>query len=313
MELIFLGTGAGAPSRRRNVTAIALWLTRGDSTVWLFDCGEATQHRMFDAPFGPNRVDRVFITHLHGDHIFGLPGLLSTRSFPENVGPLHLYGPPGTQAFVRAAIDASHTHLSYEIQFHEWTSPKPVPAREGLYTVRAALLDHAIPSYGYRVEEAPFPGRLHAERLRAAGVAPSPLWARLKAGEDMTLPDGRRLRAADFVDPAEPGRVIAILGDTRPCEAAVELARGADCLVHEATFLDRHAHLASAFFHSTARQAAEIAREAEAKCLILTHVSARYERAEEDEILAEARAIFPNTLLAYDGMAHEIPRNKRDV
>ncbi|SIT03545.1 ribonuclease Z [Alicyclobacillus vulcanalis] len=310
MELYFLGTGAGAPSRRRNVSAIALRLTRNDSTVWLFDCGEGTQHRMFDAPFGPNRVDCIFITHLHGDHIFGLPGLISTRSFPEHVDPLHLYGPPGIRAFVQAAITASQTHLNYDIHYHEWPSPNPEPVREGLYTIRAMLLDHAVPSYGYRIEEAPFPGRLHADRLQSDGIPPGPLWAELKSGKDVTLPGGKTLSAADYVDPPESGRVIAILGDTRPCPAAVELSRGADCLVHEATFLSEHAHLATAFFHSTARQAAEIAREAGVKTLILTHISARYERAEEEEILEEARAVFPNTLLAHDGMVYPVARRR---
>ncbi|GMA57928.1 RNAse Z [Alicyclobacillus sacchari] len=308
MELYFLGTGAGLPSTRRNVTSIALRLSRGTSRVWLFDCGEGTQQQMLTAPFGPAKVDRIFITHLHGDHIFGLPGMLGSRSFQAGSGPLSILGPLGLRTFLKTAVETGGSHILYPWEVTEISDAVRDVVIDGDYRVSYRRLRHGIPSYGYRVEERPFPGALRKDLLEAAGLPPGPLYKKIKSGHDVTLPDGRTLVAADYVDPPEPGRIIAILGDTRPCDEAVELARDADIIVHEATYTAADADLAARHHHSTAAEAAAVARAAGARKLVLTHVSSRYDHDGEEQLLADAKRIFPNTILAHDHLSVLVER-----
>ncbi|SFU36352.1 ribonuclease Z [Alicyclobacillus macrosporangiidus] len=315
MELVFLGTGAGVPTTARNVTAIAiaLWPERG--AVWLFDCGEGTQHQLLRAPAaaGPRvrarQVERVFLTHMHGDHLFGLPGLLGTRSFQAADTPLTVYGPPGTRRYLETSLEVSQTHLTYPLGIVEIESPGIVHADER-FQVHADWLEHTIPTLGYRVVERDRPGRLLTDRLATLGVPPGPLYGRLKQGQSIPLPDGSTLHPDEVLAPPVPGRVVAILGDTRPCQAAVELASGADVLVHEATFAADRSALAPAYGHSTAADAARTAHDAGAKALILTHISARYSGDGADRLLAEARAIFPNTRLASDLWSYPVPASR---
>lgn len=307
MLLYFLGTGAGKPSLERNVTSLALRLPAPSADVWLFDCGEGTQHQILASPLSLRRTSRIFITHLHGDHIFGLPGLLASRSFSAKDVPLALYGPAGIRRFIETTLDLSSTRLSYPLEISELHPDAEFAIDQ--WKIRIGLLEHGLPSYGYRLEEPDRAGRLDAERLKELEVRPGPIFGRLKDGETVTLDDGRVLHGPDFIGPPRRGRHVVILGDTRYTEAAIGLAKDADLLVHEATFAGNLAERAYEFFHSTTIQAAEIAKLANVKRLILTHFSSRYTPAVYQKLLAEAQEIFPDTYLAEDHYTFQLARN----
>lgn len=303
---MFLGTGAGVPAKERNVAGIALQLLEERGATWLFDCGEATQHQILHTSIRPRRIEKIFITHLHGDHIFGLPGLLGSRSFQGGDSLLTIYGPKGIKEFIDVSLRVSSTHLRYPIEI--------VEIEEGLlfedeqFSVSTAKLEHGIPSYGYRIVEKDLPGTLLVDKLKAENVSPGPIFQRLKAGEIVELEDGRRLDGKEFVGPPQKGRIITILGDTRECENSIVLSEDADLLVHEATFGAEEGELAYDYFHSTTTQAATIASKARVKRLILTHISSRYQGESSSRLLSEAKAIFENSFLAQDFMRYNLPR-----
>ncbi|WEV44769.1 ribonuclease Z [Streptococcaceae bacterium ESL0687] len=303
MELQFLGTGAGMPSRQRNVTSMVLKLLDERNEMWMFDCGEATQHQILETPLKPRKINKIFITHMHGDHIYGLPGFLSSRGFlsgDEQVD-LDLYGPAGIKDYVMTSLRLSQTKLPYRINFHELT-----PSDEGLifedatFEVYMAPLDHGIISYGYRVVEKDKVGELDANALREAGVPFGPLFGKIKNGQDVVLDDGRKIVAADFIGADKPGKIVTILGDTRRCDSTIRLAIGSDVLVHEATYEEREARIARNHAHSTTKQAAEIASAAQVKKLLLTHISARYVGPEAKRLEAEAKKYFANSHVVKD-------------
>ncbi|GAB2723995.1 ribonuclease Z [Paenibacillus thermoaerophilus] len=308
MDLLFLGTGAGMPSRERNVSAIALRLHEERSSFWLFDCGEGTQHQVLRSPLRLSKLEYIFITHLHGDHLYGLPGLLSSRSNQGGETPVTIFGPKGLKDYLKISLEVSETYLRYDWKVVELGETGGTVIDDGQFEVTAKPLDHRIACFGYRVHEYDRPGTLLIDKLKAAGVPPGPVYGRLKAGETVTLEDGRTLNGAEFVGPPEKGRVVAILGDTRPCPEAVELASGADVLVHEATFDAELAELAKQFHHSTSRQAAEIARKAGAKQLVLTHISSRYQESGAEVLLEQARELLPGTTVAEDGAVVPVRR-----
>ncbi|WLR53257.1 ribonuclease Z [Bacillus tianshenii] len=298
MDFLFLGTGAGMPAKKRNVSSIALNLNQERRAVWLFDCGEATQHQILHTAIRPRRIEHIFITHMHGDHIFGLPGLLGSRSFQDGTTPLTLFGPPGLQQFVETTLSLSQTRLRYPIRVVE--GEEGVVFEDKQFTVEMRKLEHGIPSFGYRVTEHDKPGELLVDKLKEQQVPPGPLYQRLKEGETVELANGKVLNGNDYIGPKKKGRKLAVLGDTRPCEAAVELARNVDVLIHEATFAEDEADIAHEYYHSTTVQAAQIAKEAGAKKLILTHISSRYQEEGSVQLLQEARNVFSNTEVAYD-------------
>lgn len=308
MRLTFLGTGSGTPSRTRNVSGIALQFSQRGA-LWFFDCGEGTQHQTLRSPLRLSQLERVFVTHLHGDHLFGLPGLLASRSLGGGgVGPVTLHGPPGLGAFVECALAVSGTRLGYPYSV-ETVTPGSVVADEALQVI-AAPVEHGTAAFAYAVIEHPRPGRLDVARARALGVPEGPLFGRLKNGESVTLPDGRVVAGAEMTGPPRPGRKIVFSGDTAYSRRLIALAEGADVLVHEATFREAEGDLARRAHHSTAAMAAEAARAAGVGTLILTHLSPRYEsedRAGLEGLLAEARAIFPDTHLAHDLWTYDIP------
>ncbi|MGZ0086237.1 ribonuclease Z [Caldibacillus thermoamylovorans] len=306
MELLFLGTGAGVPAKERNVSSVALQLLDERGATWLFDCGEATQHQILHTAIRPRRIEHILITHLHGDHLFGLPGLLGSRSFQSGETPLTVFGPRGLRAFVETALAVSGTKLRYELNIAE--IEEGVIFDDETFQVIAKRLDHGMPSYGFRVVEKDLPGPLLVDRLRALGVRPGPIYQQIKQGKTVVLEDGTVLDGREFVGPPQKGRIVTVLGDTRFCEAAIELARDADVVVHEATFAAAERQLAYDYFHSTTIDAAEVARRARAKRLILTHISSRYQGAAALQLVAEARRVFPNTELAADFASFSIPR-----
>lgn len=308
MELFFLGTGAGMPAKLRNVTSIGLKMLEERGAVWLFDCGEATQHQILHTSLKPRRVEKIFITHLHGDHIYGLPGFLSSRSFQGGESEVTIYGPEGIKKFVETNLAISQTYLKYPLHFVEVGDG--IVFEDDQFIVEAKLLEHGISSYGYRVIEKDLPGVLLVEKLQEAGIAPGPIYKKIKSGISVTLEDGTIIDPLDFTGPKVRGRIVTILGDTRVCDASKQLAMDADVLVHEATFSQGEEKLAYEYFHSTTTQAAAIAKEAKVKKLCLTHISSRYDKEAWKSLEDEAKAIFPRTEIAEDFKEITIPLQK---
>lgn len=307
MQLTFLGTSAGRPTKDRNVTSIALSLPEPMNSFWLFDAGEGTQHRLMGSKLKLNKLDNIFVTHLHGDHVYGLPGLLSSRSYFDGAGPLKLFGPSGIRAFIEGVFRLSGTHLAYDLEIIEITSGQIMD--DGKFKVEAAELDHRMPCFGFRIIEYPQPGQLNLERLAELGATPGPLYGKLKQGEDVTLASGEIIRAADVVSPPTAGRVITVLGDTYPCGNSIALAKDANLLVHEGTFGPGMEAKAAAYGHSTVLQAAETAASAGVKELVLTHFSSRFDQEEIGSLLEAAREVFPHTIAADDYMEVDIPKS----
>ncbi|EXU77237.1 ribonuclease Z [Erwinia mallotivora] len=298
MELLFLGTGAGTPSRLRNVTSIALNLPPARGGSWLFDCGEGTQHQIMRSPVKPARLEKIFITHLHGDHVFGLPGLLTSRSMSGNKDPITLYGPPGIKAFVETTLSLSGSWLCFPLEIVEITAGEIF--NDEHFRVTAFPLTHPVECYGFRIEQHDKPGRLDAARLLADGIKPGHLFQQLKRGKTVTMQDGRVVDGRHYLGPSVKGLTLAIFGDTGPTAAAAELADNADVVVHEATLEVAMQEKANGRGHSSTVQAATVAKQAGAKRLIVTHLSSRYLREDDERLLAECRKIFPQTEMAHD-------------
>lgn len=300
MKLTFLGTGAGLPARTRNVSSLVLKLLDESNEMWMFDCGEGTQHQILETTLRPRKISKIFISHLHGDHIYGLPGFLSSRSFQGgDDDPLTLYGPKGLANYVYASLKASGTKLKYPFEIVE-LDQQGVCFENDQYRVVYDTLDHVIQSYGYRVEEKDHPGELLIDKARAAGVPNGPLLGKLKNLETVTLEDGTVLDGHDFVGEPKPGKTITIFGDTRYCPSALPLVQDADVLVHEATYAGGEERLAHRYFHSTARQAANLARSGKVKQLYLTHISARYLGKDITMMRRDAKKIFKNVQVVRD-------------
>jgi len=308
VEVTFLGTSSGVPTRSRNVSAVALRLPQR-AEVWLFDCGEGTQHQFLRSDLRISQLKRIFITHMHGDHIFGLMGLLASCGLAGNPSRIDIYGPPDLEDYLKACRRYSQTHFSYPVKVH--TVRPGVIFEDDDFTVSCQLLKHRVPAFGYRVSEKDRPGHFNVEKAIALGIPSGPIYGKLKRGETITLPNGRTVRGQDLCGPPQLGRNLAYCTDTVYCDAAVELARGADVLIHEATFAHQDAEMAYQRLHSTSTMAAQVALGAQVKQLIMTHFSPRYapgNAVEIKDLLLEARAIFPNTEIASDFWTIEIPR-----
>ena len=309
MQLEFLGTGAGSPSKQRNVTSVALKLLEELNEIWLFDAGEATQHQILHTTIRPRKVTKIFITHLHGDHIFGLPGFLSSRSFQGGNEPLTIYGPVGIKKFVITALQVSESRLSYPLKFVEIDHSQELFNDRG-FKVTTMSLDHKIACYGYRIEEADHPGELQVDKLRQDNIPSGPIYGQLKAGKTVKLDDGRVIDGKNYIGKPQPGRIIAILGDTRQTPNAVVLAHKADVLVHESTFAKNEAKMAHNYYHSTSLQAAEVAKQAGVKKLLLTHISARYTGKAAYQLAYQVRDVVPDTRVVNDFDVIDVPFKK---
>jgi ribonuclease Z len=307
MKIIPLGTSSGKPTLHRNVSALAVV---GDGEWWLFDCGEGTQTQIARAGLSPQKLVGVFITHLHGDHFNGLPGLLSTMSLDQRQKELTLVTPTGVGEYLNLLASLKICYVTYPLKLREFDARSFAGKEQALvyesskFTVVTRPLDHRIFALGFRLEEKIKPGRFNLERAQELNIPAGPLYSQLQAGKSVTLADGRVIHPSEVLGPPRPGKVVSYCLDTRPCANAVKLAERADWLIHEATFTEDHLEESHHFGHSTAIQAAEIAREANARRLLITHFSSRFP--DVRPLLEEARSIFPETYAAEDLVEIEV-------
>jgi ribonuclease Z len=296
----FLGTGAATPTVDRNVAGLAV--QREGETI-LFDCGEGNQRQMMRYGVGFSFTE-IFFTHYHADHILGVTGLLRTMGLQDRTASVTLYGPRGAQRVLGAAIALGIERNKFPVEIRE-IRPGDRLTREQ-YDIVVFETEHRPDTVGFALAEHTRLGRFNPERARELGVPEGPLWGRLHKGETIVLEDGRSVSPADLVGSPRRGRTVVYSGDTRPSLRVVEAARGADLLIHEATFGSDELERAKETGHSTAAEAARVAVEAGVRRLVLTHISPRYSR-DAPELLAEARAIFPDTVVARDGLTVDVP------
>lgn len=286
------------PSKQRNTSSLILNLSAEQAGYWMFDCGEATQHQLLRTSIKPRKINKIFITHLHGDHIFGLPGFLGSRSFLGGEEELVIYGPVGIREWILTSLRVTKTHLTYPLKIEE--IEEGVIFEDDQFIVRTQELQHVIQCYGFRIEQKPLPGKLLVEKAFESGVPKGPMLKRLKDGEDVELDDGRIVYSDDVTGEPQSGFTVAVLGDTQYCSSAVELANEADILVHEATFDNETGDLAKDYGHSTIGDAARTAEEANVKALIANHISARFMPADIANLQEQGSTIFPNIHIAED-------------
>ncbi|MDB9315883.1 ribonuclease Z [Spirulina sp. CS-785/01] len=312
MEITFLGTSSGVPTRSRNVSSIALRLPQR-AEIWLFDCGEGTQHQLLRSELRSSQIRRIFITHMHGDHIFGLMGLIASCGLAGSGQPIDIYGPPGLKDYIFTCAKYSYMKLFQRVNIHAVRPGLVYEDKE--FTVTCEQLEHTVPAHGYRIAEKDRPGRFNVEKAKALNIPSGPIYGELKQGKTVTLEDGREIRGTELCDPPETGRKFTYCTDTVFCDASVELAQDADVLVHESTFAHQDAQMAFDRLHSTSTMAAQVALLAQVKQLFMTHFSPRYAPGnplQVKHLLEEAKAIFPNTRLAKDFLTYEIPRRRGD-
>jgi ribonuclease Z len=296
LSLFFAGTAGSVPTARRGLPALLL---RAGGDRLLFDCGEGTQQQLLRS-VGLPELDAVFVTHFHLDHWLGLVGMLKTFDLRARERPLTIHGPPGLRALF-TALRPVLGRTAYPLELNELEPHAEV--RYGDYAIASFPVKHRVEAYGYAFVEDERPGRFDADAARALGVAEGPDFGRLQSGETV---DG--VRPEQVMGAPRPGRRIVISGDTAPCQTVEVYAHGADVLVHEATFLEQERARARETFHSTARQAAEVAREAGVRLLALVHLSTRYF---PREVRAEAQEVFANAVVPRDFDAIEVPFPER--
>jgi ribonuclease Z len=301
LRLTFLGTAAAQPTFRRNLTGLAV---RRDGELSLVDCGEGTQRQLIHYGAGFD-VSAIYFTHFHADHYLGAIGFLRTLSMQDRTEPLDVYGPRPARALLRTMLFTGAERFHFEVRIHE-VAPGDRVRRGGCEWVAFAT-DHRTPSVGWALREDARPGRFHPERAEALGVPAGPLYGALQRGETVALSGGRTVRPEEVLDSPRRGRAVVVTGDTRPFQETVEASRGADLLVHDSTFGDEESERARETMHSTAREAAAVAREAGVARLVLTHLSSRYDR-EWQPLLDQAREVFRGQVdVAQDGMVIEVP------
>ncbi len=303
LRVTFIGTSSARPTVSRNTSAITV---QREGDLYLFDCGEGTQRQMMRYAVGFT-VREIYLTHMHADHYLGTVGLLRTMSLQDREQPLNIYTPPGGEQLLKEAVGLELEELSFPVEIGPLEPGRSI--RHGGYAIRAYGVSHPGGANGYVLQEDARPGRFHPHTARGLGVPEGPLFGRLQRGESIRLDDGREVRPHEVMGPPRPGRTLVYTGDTRPCEATLEAAAGADMLIHEATFSEEEAERAQRTGHTTAKQAGELAARAAVRQLVLTHLSARY--SERPHVLAKeakrACADACEVLVAYDGLAMEIP------
>ncbi len=304
IRVVFLGTSGSVPTLKRSLPSVVIQCPK---ELWMFDCGENTQRQMMQAKVSFHKKLKVFLSHLHGDHVLGLPGVLQTMALMDRKESVAVYGPPGIKDFLVCTKETLNFGLTFPVEITEILGEGTILDEED-YTLTAARSNHAVDSYAYAFVEKPRPGKFYPKKAQALGVPKGELWSKLQSGEEITLPDGRAVNPSEVMGPPRAGRKIVYTGDTRPFEAFAKFAADADLVIHESTFDDSLAEKAALDGHSTPSQAAQEAKAANAKRLVLTHISARYPDA--SLLLEQAKKVFANSILAEDFLELELPLNE---
>ncbi len=300
MRIITLGTAGAVPTLRRNLPAVAV---QREGDIFLFDCGEGTQMQMMKAKLSTFKVEAIFISHLHGDHVVGLPGLLMSLGQTPRQRPIFIYGPMGIKDYVLDNKKHLNFHCEYEIVLREINEGRITENKE--YWFEAVTLDHNRLTLGYALIEKERPGKFLVEKAKSLGVKKGPLFGKLQRGEDVKLESGKIVHPGDVLGKVRKGRKIIYATDTRPCRKIAELSREADVLIHDGMFSESEEREAGERGHSTVTQVARMAKEIGVDKLILTHISSRYP--DDKLLLEEARGIFPSTIIARDLMEIKVP------
>jgi ribonuclease Z len=301
LTIRLLGTSASRPTIERNVSSLAI---HREGETLMFDCGEGTQRQMmrYGVSFA---LEDIFFTHMHADHLLGIIGLMRTMALQGRMERLRLWGPRGTSRVLKRAEGLGFERMTFPVEIIELDAGQRLE-RAG-YAIAAFAVDHrGSASLGYAIVEQERKGRFNPDMARELGIPEGPMWGNIHRGLSVTLADGRVIEPSTLVGPKRPGRTVVITGDTRPCAETLEASRNADLLIHEATFGDEEAERALETGHSTAREAAQLARDAGVCRLVLTHFSARYSR-DPGELEREAKEVFQQTLIGKDGTEIEVP------
>jgi ribonuclease Z len=292
MRVVFLGTGGTYPCTERNVTAIAV---QAGKDVALFDCGEGTQRQFMRSNVSFMSTRWIFITHYHGDHFLGLPGLIQSMNLNDRERPIDIFGPEGTERLMKSILTAGYFTAGYDIHAHDLAAKDEVKL-DG-FSVVTSKADHTVPSLAYALVEDDRPGRFDTSKAKDLNVPEGPLFRKLQQGEDVKV-GGKVVKSSQVLGPSRKGRKIVYSGDTRPCKHVIDLSKDADLLIHDATLLSTEGKLAEDFGHSTALEAAQVAKEVCARRLALIHYSPRYKNPEM--LVDEAKACFPNVFAPTD-------------
>ena len=303
LSIIFLGTSGSWPTVKRNVSSVAV--KRG-SEIILFDCGEGTQRQFQKSNLSYMQTSKIFITHFHGDHFLGIPGLIQTMQLNDRDKPLYIYGPEGIIKLTQQLLSLGYFRPSYEIVAYEIGDGEVIDFDD--YVIRALSVEHNVPTLAYSLEENMRPGKFNKSRALELGIPEGPMFSKLQHGETITLKNGTKITPKMVLGPPRQGRKIVISGDTRPCDKLVNFSENADVLVHDATFDSELEDIANEYGHATAYQAAEIAKKAKVERLFLTHISPRY----LDPLVLEndAKKIFKHSFVPKDFQEIEITLKK---
>ena len=298
LAIVFLGTSSAVPTKERGLSSIAI---RRGSELLIFDAGEGVQRNLLNAKVGLNRETKIFITHMHGDHSIGLLGILQSMAMYDRSRPVHVFGPKGIVEFVKKNREMLGFGLTYDLTVKEVKGGTVVKNRE--YVVKACQGKHTATNYAYLLEEFPRSGIFHPYKAEKLGI-PKEKWGILQRGKNVKI-KGKTFKPSDVMGSQRPGRKIGISGDTRPTEKLVKFFKGSDLLVFDSTFGEKHSELAIERYHSTAKEAALLAKKARVKKLILTHFSSRYK--DVSPLVEEARKVHPDTIAAADMLRVNVP------
>jgi ribonuclease Z len=303
LSITFLGTGGSWPTVKRNVSSIAV--KRGKE-VLLFDCGEGTQRQLQKSNISYMQISKIFISHFHGDHFLGLPGLIQTMQLNDRVAHLHIYGPKGMNNLLHQLLCLGYFKPNYKIISHELSDKDVLDFNE--YKIKILKVKHSVPTIAYSIEEKLRPGKFNKPKALELGIPEGPFFSKLQRGKSITLDDGRKIDPDMVLGPSRKGRKIVYSGDTTPFEKMINFAKNADVLIHEATFHSDLEDVSSSYGHTTASEAAEIAKKAKVNKLFLTHISPRY--LDGSKLTEEAKKIFKNTRIPDDFEEFEVKLTK---
>ncbi len=302
LSIRFFGTSSAVPTKERGLSCLAVFF--GNSTAF-FDCGEGSQRSVIKAGLGFNKDCNIFITHMHGDHVVGLLGILQTMAMNRREKPVGVFGPKKIVEFIKANREALNFGLTFDVLVREVRPGLIYDEPSSKYRVYAERSEHSTLSFAYLFEEKEKPGRFHPEKAAKLGIPEGPLWSKLQHGEEVQSPKtGRTIRPDQVVEHPRKGRRIGISGDTRPTKLLEKFFRGCEVLIFDSTYSDEHEANAKENLHSTSREAATLARKARVRRLILTHFSARYRSV--SHLVRQAREVFPNTIAAKDFLVYEV-------